>query len=250
MGRSRNQGPMPLGEPGAVREERLLDIGGDGRGPWGPMELSGCRICDPTLPRPVVVTATKAASAPGDGSPSGDAERWLRGRSRPQPGAGCGICTRAKRSRPSGLRRGRRGADDGTRALVAPCIVSPVLFGDGLLDDRAEVAVGHRGAHEGQRALELVTELGGGGEARHAADPRSKRAGPAATLVCDLRHALEHATRRASEVLALPAAREESSDAGRWHCSRSQAQRVRPALPGTPGLGRAGSASGSVTVRI
>ena len=38
------------------------------------------------------------------------------------------------------------------------------LLGDGLLDDGGQVAVGHRGAHEGLQALELVTEPGGGGE--------------------------------------------------------------------------------------
>ena len=38
------------------------------------------------------------------------------------------------------------------------------LLGDGLLDDGAEVAVGHRGAHEGSQSLELVVKLGGGGE--------------------------------------------------------------------------------------
>ena len=38
------------------------------------------------------------------------------------------------------------------------------LLGDGLLDDRGQVAVGHRGAHEGPQPLELVAKLGGGGE--------------------------------------------------------------------------------------
>ena len=38
------------------------------------------------------------------------------------------------------------------------------LLGDGLLDDRGQVAVGHRGAHEGPQSLELVVKLGGGGE--------------------------------------------------------------------------------------
>jgi len=53
---------------------------------------SAARRCDPTLPRPAEVTARKAASAPRDGSPSGDAERWLPGRSRPRPGNRCGTC--------------------------------------------------------------------------------------------------------------------------------------------------------------
>ena len=38
------------------------------------------------------------------------------------------------------------------------------LLGDGLLDDRGQVAVGHRGAHEGPQPLELVAKLDGGGE--------------------------------------------------------------------------------------
>jgi len=38
------------------------------------------------------------------------------------------------------------------------------LLGDGLLDDGAEVAVGHRRAHEVPQPLELVVKLGGGGE--------------------------------------------------------------------------------------
>ena len=38
------------------------------------------------------------------------------------------------------------------------------LLGDGLLDDRGQVAVGHRGAHEGPQSHELVVELGGGRE--------------------------------------------------------------------------------------
>ena len=83
-------------------------------------------------PRPTAVTATRSASAPGDGSPSGDAERWLPGRSRPRPGSRCGTRTRARRWRPSGHRRGRTGVGDGTRALGAPCIVGPVRPRSGI----------------------------------------------------------------------------------------------------------------------
>jgi len=53
------------------------------------------------------------------------------------------------------------------------------LLGDGLFDDRADVAVGHRGAHEGPEPLELVVKLGGGGELDLVAG-RAGGSGPAA----------------------------------------------------------------------
>ena len=160
-----------------------------------------------------VVTVRGTASR--DGSRKGHAEPWSSGRSRPRPESRYGICTRARRCRPSGHRRDRRDAGGGTRAPGAPCTVFPVrprsgiglrpartrlasprpgsgaswgrsalrerlprrlgpgeapgfepleLLGDGLLDDRGQVAVGHRRAHEGPQPLELVVELGGGGE--------------------------------------------------------------------------------------
>ena len=58
--------------------------------------------------------------------------------------------------RPDGLRRPSPGEPPRFEPLE--------LLGDGLLDDRGQVAVGHRGAHESPEPLELVVELGGGGE--------------------------------------------------------------------------------------
>jgi hypothetical protein len=54
--------------------------------------------------------ATETVWAPRDGSPNGDAGRWLPGRNRPRPGERRGIGTRARRWQPSGHRRGRTGA--------------------------------------------------------------------------------------------------------------------------------------------
>ena len=171
---------------------------------------------DSTLARPTFVTATETVSAPRDGSPSGDAERWLPGRSRPRPGkplwhlhARADVADRvvtavAERAPVVELEPLARRASSPLFVLVAASASVPLvdgslhrgrdlargggglalrerlsrrlgsgetpgfepleLLGDGLLDDRAEVAVGHRGAHEGLQALELVTELGGGGE--------------------------------------------------------------------------------------
>ena len=96
----------------------------------------------PDIPRSRVVTVRETASASRDGSPSGDAERWLPGRSRPRPGSRCGSDTPGRRWRPSGHRRGRTGAGGGTRAPGAPCIVSPVRprSGIGLRPARTRLA--------------------------------------------------------------------------------------------------------------
>ena len=162
------------------------------------------------------ITATEPASVPKDGSPSGDAERWLSGRSRPRPGTRCGTSTREgdvgdrvvtavperaavmeleslARRAPSPLfvlvaasasvplvhgplHRGRdlacRGGGLALRERLprrlgpgeAPGFEPLELLGDGLLDDRGQVAVGHGGAHEGPQSLELVVKLGGSGE--------------------------------------------------------------------------------------
>ena len=66
--------------------------------------------------------------------------------------------------------RGGRGVDSpralprGLRPARSAGFEPLELLGDGLLDDRGQVAVGHRGAHEGLEPLELVVELGGGRE--------------------------------------------------------------------------------------
>ena len=39
------------------------------------------------------------------------------------------------------------------------------LLGDGDVDDSRQICVGHRGAHQGLQALELLAQLGAGGEA-------------------------------------------------------------------------------------
>ena len=39
------------------------------------------------------------------------------------------------------------------------------LLADGEVDDPRQIAVGHRGAHQGLQALELVAQLGAAGEA-------------------------------------------------------------------------------------
>ena len=52
----------------------------------------------------------------------------------------------------------------GVRLREAPGFEPLELLGDGVFDDRAEVAVGHRGAHERRESLELVAQIGAGGE--------------------------------------------------------------------------------------
>ena len=46
----------------------------------------------------------------------------------------------------------------------APGLEPLELLGDGVFDDGGEVAVGDLGAHEGREPLELVAQLGAGGE--------------------------------------------------------------------------------------
>jgi hypothetical protein len=54
----------------------------------------------------------------------------------------------------------------GRTGLGKPLRFDPLqLLGDGDVDDAGQIAVGHRGAHQGLQALELVAQLGAGGEA-------------------------------------------------------------------------------------
>jgi hypothetical protein len=156
-----------------------------------------------------------AASAPGNGSPSADAEPWLPARNRLRPGNRYGADTAMRhgdrvvtaeservpvveleplarrassplfvhvaasasvplvhRSLHRGRDPARRGGGLALRERLSRRLgpgeaagFEPLeLLGDGLLDDRGQVAVGHRGAHEGAQPLELVVKRGGSGE--------------------------------------------------------------------------------------
>ena len=99
---------------------------------------------------------------------------------RPRSGIGLRRAHARHAGRPRGCGAGgevasvSRGPCPGSRPREAPGLEPFELLGDGLLDDRGQIAVRHCAAHQGSESLQLVVELGAGGEL-HLVPARGQR---------------------------------------------------------------------------